>query len=324
MMNIKKVRKLLVAAVAAMGIGSAFAADKPAVTYLDWNESKDDLEAVTITDYEDVTTTTTVFSGGKTYYLGSGTVAIDGRIEVTGAAKLIIATNACLTAKRGIHLPEGKKLIVCGPEPESYPEDTLKVQDSIPDNVAGIGGNNGESCGELVIAGGQLRVCGGKDAAAIGGGKGGAGGKVTVLSCGRNALIYSRTDGAAIGGGLNGAGGTFIFDPKRNTLLDVESSAHSAAIGGGKGGAGGTITIKGNDQCRVRVNGGQDTAALGGGEGGGLPVEGQEGLHVQCAGHGNNDHFFVGHSTFSFRHAARHGKSKGPHRRRCGPFLWSR
>ena len=181
-MNLKKVRKLLVAAVAAMGIGSAFAADKPAVTYLDWNESKNDLEEATITDYEDVTTNTTVFSGGKTYYLGSGTVAIDGRIEVTGTAKLIIATNACLNAKRGIHLPTGKKLTVCGLEPYSYPADTLKALDSIPDSVAGIGGNNGESCGELVIAGGQLSVCAGNNAAAIGGGKDGTGGTVKLVA----------------------------------------------------------------------------------------------------------------------------------------------
>ena len=72
-------------------------------------------------------------------------VGIDGRIEVSGAAKLITAANAWLNAKGGIHLPAGKKLTVCGSGPDDCVKTTLSAAESIPDNCAGIGGNNGES-----------------------------------------------------------------------------------------------------------------------------------------------------------------------------------
>ena len=75
----------------------------------------------------------------------AGRLRIDGRIEVSGAAKFMIAANTWLNAKGGIHLPAGKKLTVCGSGPDDCVKTTLSAVESIPDNCAGIGGNNGES-----------------------------------------------------------------------------------------------------------------------------------------------------------------------------------
>ena len=100
---------------------------------------------------------------------------------------------------------------------------------------AGIGGNNQETSGTLIIRGGTI------DASVIGGGAGG--------------------HAAGIGGGEGGSNGTILIEGGK---VIATGGSSSTGIGGGNGGNGGTITISGGT---VTATGGAYAAGIGGGSG---------------------------------------------------------
>ena len=94
----------------------------------------------------------------------AGRLRIDGRIEVSGAAKLIIAANAWLNAKGGIHLPAGKKLTVCGSGPDDCVKTTLSAAMNLVMMTEGTGlGVNGRRTNvsrlyDLLVENGNQRL----------------------------------------------------------------------------------------------------------------------------------------------------------------------
>ena len=94
----------------------------------------------------------------------AGRLRIDGRIEVSGAAKFIIAANAWLNAKGGIHLPAGKKLTVCGSGPDDCVKTTLSAAMNLVMMTEGTGqGVNGRRTNvsrlyDLLVENGNQRL----------------------------------------------------------------------------------------------------------------------------------------------------------------------
>ena len=149
---------------------------------------------------------------------------ISGRIEISGTKHIILCDGATLNVSNGIHLTGSNSLTIYG-QSEGTGQLVINLRGK-SDYMAGIGGNNGEDCGTLIINGGDIDVEGGTRAAGIGGGNSGSGGTITI----NGGKVTARTDtehphggGSAIGGGGTNA----------NT------------IDGSQGGAGGTITING-------------------------------------------------------------------------------
>ena len=124
-------------------------------------------------------------------------------------------------------------------------------------NAAGIGGGNGMSVVNLVIAGGNIQANGGDGGAGIGGGNGGSG---SVTISGGTVEAKGREGGAGIGGG-NGGSGTVIIS---GGTVEANGGESGAGIGGGDGESG-TVTINGGD---VTATGGYYGAGIGGGDSG--------------------------------------------------------
>ena len=171
-------------------------------------------------------------------YLVNEDVTISGRIEVKGTVNLVLCDGATLHAPKGIHVPEGNRLIIWGQEEDTgnLVIDGLGV-DSNNRNNAGIGGNNRESSGEVTIHGGTVSVRS-YDGAGIGGGFSGSGGKVTITG---GTVSVQGQNAAGIGGGWNGSGGTVEIGGGTVTALSYDG----AGIGGGWEGNGGDVTITG-------------------------------------------------------------------------------
>ncbi|WP_411676823.1 beta strand repeat-containing protein [Caproicibacter sp.] len=117
------------------------------------------------------------------------------------------------------------------------------------DTSAGIGGNNGQSCGTVEISGGTVTATGGVDGAGIGGGSNGSGGNITIS--GGTVIANGVNQGAGIGGGISGSGGTITISGGTVTATGGSVTANGclggAGIGGGFCGSSGTVTISGAD-----------------------------------------------------------------------------
>ena len=128
---------------------------------------------------------------------------------------------------------------------------------------AGIGGSYAHPCGNITIKGGTVTAYGGEDGAGIGGGRNQNGGIITIGGGTVNA--YGGDNGAGIGGGYydegNGTGGTIIING--GTIVAMGGS-EAAGIGGGEDCAGGNIYIYDGD---ITATGGDYAAGIGGGDG---------------------------------------------------------
>lgn len=130
-------------------------------------------------------------------------------------------------------------------------------------NAAGIGGGNQGSGGKIVINGGTVTatVTGfWVNSPGIGGGNEGASGGDITINGGTVMAMSSdiASNGAGIGGGNNGAGGKITISG--GIVTATCSGISGAGIGGGARGAGGEITISGGI---VTATGG--SAGIGGG-----------------------------------------------------------
>ena len=188
---------------------------------------------------------------GKEFSL-SKDVTITGRVVVTGDVTLILPEGKTLTASSGITVKEGNKLTIKG---------SGKLNATGLTYQAGIGGDDHESSGEIIIEGGIINVVGGDHGAGIGSGDfGDYGGTVTI-----NGGTVTATGGdaaAGIGGGEGCDGGNITIN---GGIVTAEGGDNAAGIGGSYiGKDGGNITITGGT---VTSKGGFAAAGIGGGYG---------------------------------------------------------
>ena len=164
-----------------------------------------------------------------------------------------------LKIPKGIHVKEGCALTIDG--------DGSLIIDGVLPRCAGIGGNDHENGGKVIIEGGQITVTGGGSrgsgsefiggAAGIGGGCQGTGGEITIK--GGRVTATGGDYAAGFGGGCQGTGGEITINGGRVTA----TGGHNAAgIGGGEDCAGGTVTINGGI---VKATGGKNGAGIGSG-----------------------------------------------------------
>ncbi|MBH0054495.1 InlB B-repeat-containing protein, partial [Salinibacterium sp. SWN139] len=140
----------------------------------------------------------------------------------------------------------------------------LTINSNVPDSLAAIEVPSTSTLTIVSSGGGTLTVTGGLHGAGIGGNDGNDGGSVIVNS--GTILATGGAGGAGIGGGNNGTGGTTTIKSGTTTAT---GSAGGAGIGGGNNGTGGTTTITGGS---ITATGGQDGGAgIGGGYDAGAP-----------------------------------------------------
>lgn len=113
---------------------------------------------------------------------------------------------------------------------------------------AGIGGNNGESCGTITIESGTLEAQGGYHGAGIGGGNGGAGGNVNIdtsnsngSATGNNAPGIGAGNGNTNQGNITNNNGSMDEDTsKYKWLYTAPSNPNNPGGGSGTGGNSGS------------------------------------------------------------------------------------
>ena len=192
---------------------------------------------------------TTAWDGG--WYVVQGSVSIEGRITVTGTAHLILADGAKLDAKQGI-TTTGATLNIYG---QSQGTGTLTASGNV--GSAGIGGGVGGAGGRIIVNGGAVTAIGNGGGAGIGGGYRGIGGNITVN--GGAVTAIGNGGSAGIGGGYRGSGGRITVN---GGTLNATGNDGGAGVGGSIGGAGGEITVNGGT---VTATGNGGSAGIGGG-----------------------------------------------------------
>lgn len=198
-------------------------------------------------------------------------LVIGNRVSVSGNVHLVLENGSNLDCNLGIHVPPGSSLTIYAEASESSESKgklraTGKKSDgSSLNNAAGIGGNEGESAGEITIHGGCIESIAGGDGAGIGGGQNGSGGRINIFGGTINAIVaaFQGTTmpsyaGAGIGGGYGGKSGT----------IHIGGTANVTATGGVHGGAG--IGGGANGNCQdITISGGNINAT---GRGGGAGI----------------------------------------------------
>ena len=200
---------------------------------------------------------------GDEWYCVSRSTTVNGRVTVSGNAKLILCDGATLTINGGMRLSSGNSLTIYG---QRNMTGKLDCEHGDAKDEAAIGGNKGEAGGSVTVCGGNVTAQGGEDAAGIGGGCDGKGGTVEVLAGFVEAK--GKEYGAGIGGGRNGEGGTFTI--RGGHVVGYGSgydklfiSGGGAGIGGGDSAKGGDVYVYGGD---LEANASYLSAAIGGGD----------------------------------------------------------
>lgn len=190
-------------------------------------------------------------------------------IECLGNATIILAGENSVKGvwgKAGIYVPEGKTLIILG-------EGTLTAT---ADVGAGIGGNYGASCGNIVITGGTINATGTNSCAGIGSGKDGSCGNITI--CGGTIKATGGTYAAGIGSGYaeNAANTCGDISISGSAKVTATGGAYAAGIGSGNGN---------NDGSNIYVSSCGDISITGG------TIEANSGKYSACIGSGSYGKF---------------------------------
>ena len=250
---------LMVAAlVPAQLIASVGAASGVSYLSRSWNGSEVVTETKTA-DCQDYNSGITNLDG---WYYVNGYYEVSQRLNVTGTANIIIQDGSTLSAKDGIHVPEGTTLNVY-----NAPGGENGTLECVADTnyLAAIGGNEDEACGTVNIYSGTVTAKADVDAAGIGGGDDGFGGHINIYGGKINATggSVNSNGGAGIGGGGQGWGGYIkIYGGD----VTARGGANAAGIGGGDEGMSGDIEIFGGT---VHAIGGPTSSNGGAGIGGG-------------------------------------------------------
>ena len=177
-------------------------------------------------------------------------------IECLGDATIILAGENSVKGvygKAGIYVPEGKTLTIRGGG----------MLTATANDGAGIGGNKGASCGNIVIEGGTINATGSGSCAGIGsGGKGSCG---TITITGGNITATGSDQAAGIGSGKEGSCGNISISG--SAQVTATGGSEAAGIGSGDTNQAavtcGDISISGSAQ--VTATGGDDAAGIGSG-----------------------------------------------------------
>ena len=195
------------------------------------------------------------------WYVAKGTLNFGtGGIKVSGNVNLVLADGARMTVsqgtynKAGINVALGNSLTIYG-QSGGTGELTASANTSGftygTTGGAGIGGNENESCGTIIINGGIVRATGVDGGAGIGGGGRSsgnsarpAGGTVTI----NGGTVYATGGtmyGAGIGGGYYGDGGDVTINGGTVTASGGQYSANGIGKGG-NGSSAGTLRVAAN------------------------------------------------------------------------------
>lgn len=226
-------------------------------------------------------------SGDKGVFIDIAGRISDNEPLEDGNTLRFIGNNSILASRTGtdmeeatynsaIHVGEGKKLsiyfegddtkLVCHQSKE--PCRDLKTGEVEFFGASGIGGNNGESAGNIIMyTAGDIYVEGGYNCAGIGGGSEGSGGVISISGTGNIEIVGGRY-GAGIGGGLDGNSGNIGI----NTYANMKVYGGEGAAGIGSGFRGVTDVIGINAMNDLTVIGGEEGAGIGSG------ANGKEGL----------------------------------------------
>ncbi len=259
----------------------------PEVSYLAWDDSKQNWENGTRSDYIPVNTGTISWGDAtqERWYVVSGDVTVSSQITVTGDVHLILTNNCVLTVENGIAVNGDNSLTIYA---QSTGEDMGRLTATHKTGYcAGIGSNEGFSGGAITIYGGSITATGGTFGAGIGGGNRGDGGAITIY--GGSITANGGTSGAGIGGGDSGDGGVIAI---YGGSITANGGPSGAGIGGGNSGDGGVIAIYGGS---ITADGVHNGAGIGGGSsgdggeitiyGGNVTAKGGDGAGI---GGGNN------------------------------------
>lgn len=174
----------------------------------------------------------------------------------------------------GINVPQGATLKITSAS-------TGKLTATGRSGAAGIGGNENESAGTIIIEGGVVEAQGGHSGAGIGGGYSGDGGAINILG---NAQVLA-TGGiyaAGIGGGYKGSGGTVNISG--NAQVEATGSNEGGAgIGGGCDGNAGIINISGGTVTAISSDYAAGIGTGGYGYSGEINISGGT-VYAECVG----------------------------------------
>lgn len=186
------------------------------------------------------------------WYYVDGNVSYSQRIEIDGNVNIILKDLSILNAPYGIHVPSDSSLTIWGQErayqvPDSdavtQGNGTLSASNRVSasgsgySNNAAIGGNSGETPGEITFNGGVITAAA-QNGAAIGSAADQNANSVSIFK----ACVTAKSLGggsAAIGGGRNGSGGRVDIDDAYVNVVGSNYSQSnklyaSSAIGAGE------------------------------------------------------------------------------------------
>ena len=268
----------LVALITLLMIPAAVFADAEPVRYLDENGTECTADNCVSTSGWPKDESYPVLVGnseeGKWYVLDSDVTYSEYRLTILGKVNLILKDGCTLNARRGIRMAantaEGASLTVYAQSTSKESMGAIIADASGVESCAGIGGNDAESGGKVVIIGGNITATGGEHAAGIGGGEDRGGDSVTIK--GGIVTATGGEYGAGIGGGEGGSGGDINIE---DGTVTANGGLKAAGVGGGQkwhgGGNGGTIVIgraSGTTKLDLTATAGNEGAGIGGGEDG--------------------------------------------------------
>lgn len=209
------------------------------------------------------------------WYLIEGDVTIDGSLNFTDDAHIVLKDGCILKVKNGIVGESGANLSFYAQSPASANPGKVIVPANDCAN-AGIGAREKDRCGKITIHGGDFDVHGGLGAAGIGGSRNGSCGKITIYSGKINATGRATPNGAGGGAGI-GSGyyvnvkydGVRFIDYGITDIIEInggditaEGGRNAAGIGGGAGSAAGEVVLNGGV---VHAYGGENAVGIGNG-----------------------------------------------------------
>ena len=205
------------------------------------------------------------------WYVVDSNITVGSRITVLGDVHLILSEDCCLTANKGIAVNSGNSLAIY----EQAGGTGTVIASCASEWNAGIGGDNGNVCGNITINGGIVIASGGVHSAGIGTGHNSGtdgigvitinGGSVTATGGAKYWEWYWEKEGA--GAGIGGGNGYSTSSPEiiiRDGVVIATGQYGGNGIGKGGGQSGniGNITITGGNITAIGSYG------IGGGGGG--------------------------------------------------------
>lgn len=224
---------------------------------------------------DDEVPATVILSGANINYEGIVCVSPNVKAILFGTNSVIANSNP------GIQAPASGTLTIDG-------SGSINVQSNAV-GCAGIGGNNGESCGNIRIKGGSITSCGGQYGAGIGSGQN--------ASCG-NIEIEGGAISATGGEGAAGIGSGSGWDAVCSNIhlyggsINACGGDGAAGVGSGQDGTCGNIEIEGGE---IEASGGNGGAGIGSGQSGGCGNINIQGGSILAAGSGGGNDIGAGY-----------------------------